>query len=237
MRWMLFLVPVLVAGCDDSTTGPGDPADVDLTFDFATGAQGWAAGFADYPEGGEAAFDLEAGPRPLPAPLDTDRSAILLSGDNHSDDLLMYVVRAVEDLTPSARYAVRLTVTLATDAPTGCVGVGGSPGESVWVKAAAVGGEPARAVDESQHWRLAAGMGNQSDPGPDGQVLGTVATANTDCANRVYATKTLSSPASLVAETDAAGRLWLVVGIDSGFEAKTAAYLMRIDARLERVGG
>ena len=39
-------------------------------FDFANGAQGWSAGFSDYPAGQEAFFELTSGIKPLPSPLD-----------------------------------------------------------------------------------------------------------------------------------------------------------------------
>src|SRR5437588_7829962 len=39
-------------------------------FDFANGAQGWSAGFSDYPAGQEAFFELTSGVKPLPSPLD-----------------------------------------------------------------------------------------------------------------------------------------------------------------------
>jgi hypothetical protein len=36
----------------------------------------------------------------------------------------------------------------------------------------------------------------------------------------------------LIGEADAQGRLWLIVGTDSGFEATTSLWYTRIDVRL-----
>ncbi len=72
--------------------------------------------------------------RPLPAPLQPS-PALFLGGDNRSDDLFMFYKAHVGGLLPGASYFVRFEVEVATNVPMGCVGIGGAPGESVWVKA------------------------------------------------------------------------------------------------------
>ena len=58
--------------------------------DFRQSPQGWTAGFADYPVGEDDFYELVSDYRPLEAPLNTDESALIISGNNHSDDLWMY---------------------------------------------------------------------------------------------------------------------------------------------------
>ena len=116
-------------GCGDSV-GTSDDS-FDLEFDFATDYQGWSPSFADYPVGKENEWAIGSSLAPLPAPLDPARKGILLTGANHSDDLFMYITREGPRLTPNASYAVRFRVTVATNAPKDCVGLGGAPGESV----------------------------------------------------------------------------------------------------------
>jgi hypothetical protein len=228
-------VPAL-AGCDD-TSGPDDDAIV-LTWDFAAAAHGWTAGFADYPVGAEDAYELESGHSALPAPLDQSRKGLLLSGNNHSDDLLMYVTRRVDGLEPGTTYRVRFEVEIATSAPRGCVGVGGSAGESVYVKAGAADVEPERTSDDQQHWRLSVDIGNQGADGVNGITIGDVANTGTDCASPVYQLKQLASaPKVLEVQTDDQGSLWLIVGIDSGFEATTRLWFTRIGVRLTEAAG
>lgn len=223
-----------LAACDD-TTGPGTPGEVVLDFDFGAGLHGWEANFADYPEGEEAKHELEAGHAPLPAPLDANRKGYRLSGRNESDDLLMYITRAVTGLEPGATYTIRHEVEFATNAPTGCAGVGGSKGESVYVKAGGAPIAPQRTVDDVGHYRLAWEIGNQAEEGPHALTLGTIAGPSTDCFNEAYSLKSLGSSAPIALQADGEGRLWLFVGIDSGFESTTTIYVTRVKTRIAPV--
>ena len=49
----------------------------------------------------------------------------------------MFFKGIVDGLSPDASYGVTVSVEVVTDTPAGCVGVGGPPGESVWIKAGA----------------------------------------------------------------------------------------------------
>lgn len=228
------LAALSIAACDD-TTGPDDGA-VAFTWDFAAATHGWAANFADYPVGEDDFYELESGHAALPAPLDPTRKGLLVAGNNHSDDLLMYITRRVDGLEPATRYRVRYEVQVATNAPKGCAGVGSPPGEAVYVKSGAAGVAPERVADDANHWRLSVDIGNQGADGSHGITIGDVANTNTDCTAPVYELKTLSSaPRVLEVVANAAGEAWLIVGIDSGFEATTRLWYTRIEARLTPV--
>jgi hypothetical protein len=54
--------------------------------------------------------------------------------------------------------------------------------------------------------------------------VGNIATSNTNCALPRCELKSFDS-APLAMATSASGRLWLVVGVDSGFEGTTALYI------------
>ena len=60
---------------------------------------------------------------------------------------------SVDGLTPGARYAATVRTEIATDTPRGCFGVGGSPGESVWIKAGVSVEEPIPVIDGA-HLRM-----------------------------------------------------------------------------------
>jgi hypothetical protein len=225
---------LLVAAACHSPTSPGSV--VTSSFDFAAGPQGWVSGFADYPAGQEAFYELVADYRPLPPSLAADRSALYISGDNHSDDLFMFYKRRVAGLDAAARYEVRLEVEIATDVPTGCGGVGGSPGESVYVKAGAGQFEPTTASDALGHLRLVDfDKGNQAVGGSNALVLGNVANSqpcevSSEGIVRRWELKTLRTPAALAIRADDHGAVWLLVGTDSGFEATTSLYYTRVIA-------
>src|SRR6476660_3103153 len=87
-----------VVGCGDSVGVTDDS--FDISFDVSNDFQGWTAGFSDYPVGKETEWALSSSLAPLPAPLDASRKGILLSGQNHSDDLFMYVTREGARLAP-----------------------------------------------------------------------------------------------------------------------------------------
>lgn len=219
-------VLVALVACDEPT---GMQETVQYTFDFDADTQGWTADFVDYPVDDEDDLNLVAEHRPLPEPLDTRRHGFFLSGRNESDDLFMYMVRRVDGLRPGTPYRIRFLVEFATNAPSGCAGAGGAPGESVAVKAGAATEEPVRVVEDG-YYRLNIDKGNQSSEGENAIVLGDIAGSSTDCFDAPYEIKTLQSDADgLSMTTDADGGLWLFVGTESGFESTTSLYYTRVE--------
>ena len=217
-----------------ATPEPEDPVlspeVVEFDFSFAIDADGWVVGFADLPENyDQSIYELDSGHRALPDGL--DGSGIYLQGHNRSDDLFMYLKRQVEGLVPGASYNVSATVDLATNAPLDSIGIGGSPGQSVYVKAGASTTEPRAAPDSTGHLRMDIDKGNQSRGGEAMAVVGDV--AHPEVQSGEYRLKILDGPdLTVTAHADADGRLWLVVGTDSGFEGLTALYLARVSYTL-----
>ena len=221
-----------VAACSETTSAEAD--DIELQYDFSTGFQGWEADFADYPVGKEAEWAISSGLAFLPAPLDGNRRAILLTGANQSDDLFMYITRGLTDLVPNGRYAVRFRVSLATDAPRSCTGVGGAPGESVVLKVGATSTMPERIIDAARYYRTNFDYGSQLNGGRDVSPVGNLANSNANCFAPRYEMKEFDSGATPRTFTaDATGRLWLIVGIDSGFEGTTTAYITAVRVEID----
>ena len=138
----------------------------------------------------------------------------------------------MDGLLSEATYTVSAVIDLATNVPAGSFGIGGSPGSSVFMKAGASTVEPVAIEDSNRHLRMNIDKGNQSRGGRSMAVLGDVAHPLIE--NREYRIKTLDGlelPVS--ADTDDEGRLWLVVGTDSGFEGLTALYYARISYTLD----
>ena len=190
-------------------------------------------GFADLPaDAPQDLYELDGGHRPLPEGL--DGSGIYVQGHNRSDDLFMFLKRQVGGLRPNTEYAVSVSIDLATSIPPGLVGIGGSPGESVSVKAGASPLEPVASEDDIGHLRLNIDKGNQSRGGEAMVVLGDI--THPDATRDTYAIKTLTSAHQpLTVRTDGEGRLWLIVGTDSGFEGFTTLYYARIAYTLTEV--
>jgi hypothetical protein len=212
----LFLLPLLAAcETDDRQT---------IRIDFAQGTQGWIADFADYPVGQDDFYELEADYRTLPEPLNTTENAQYISGNNHSDDLWMYITGQVVGLEQNRRYIVCFEVELATSVPNGCVGVGGAPAGDVTVKAGASTIEP-EAVIRGGDWRMNVDKGQQVNGGENALVMGDMANSVPCGDPQRWELKQLSSGRQSVdVETDGSGSVWLFVGTDSGFEATTSVY-------------
>ena len=207
-----------------------------MQFSFATGTDGFTADFADYSPGQELGPNgilFESEVRRLPAPLD-NRFGLLVGGTNRSDDLFMFIWREVSGLVPGQSYWVSTEVTIATNVPAGCVGVGGPPGEGVAIKAGASPVKPAKAISSSPGSGGNYRVNFDKDAGPlpigGNQVftIGDFSGGGGTCTQGVYALKTLSSPANRVPTltADSGGRLWIVIGTDSGFESRTEIYYL-----------
>jgi hypothetical protein len=235
LKFAVLAASLLLTGCpeDDEDAPPKDSAT--FVYDLDTGARGWEAGFADYPAADVAMYELEAEWRALPAPL-AGRNGIFVSGNNHSDDLFMYIKRRLSGLKPNTRYEVSFGVEFATNADSGCVGVGGAPGEHVSVKVGATEDEPEANTAGGGMIRMNIDHGNQSADGSDAVVIGNIANTQTDCTNDLYELKTLDNEDSpFEVFTGADGTLWALFATDSGFEGTTGIYFTRLEIIAEEI--
>lgn len=209
---------------------------IEFDFSFETGAEGWTVGFADLPvDYDQSIYELDSEHSALPDRL--EGSGIYVQGHNRSDDLFMYLKRQVDGLQPSATYAVSASIDLATNVPLDVYGIGGHPGLSVYVKAGGSTEEPTASIGSNNHLRMNIDKGNQSRSGSAMRVIGDVVHPDAIDIGGEYRIKTLASePQFLSVETDSDGRVWLIVGTDSGFEGLTRLYYDRISFTLTLSG-
>lgn len=204
-------------------------------YTFEDDQQGWTTDFADLPADYDPAiYELDSGWGELPSGL--EGNAIFLSGHNRSDDLFMFLKVQADGLKPNTSYQAEFIIELASNVPEGLMGIGGSPGESVFVKAGATTNEP-EVITETDGWlRVNIDKGNQASEGEDMINLGTIANPNIDLdtfTGEEYALMTLTSEGRTFEVTsDDQGRAWLIAGTDSGFEGPTGVYYSRISAQL-----
>jgi len=203
-----------------------------FNFDFSTETHGWIGGFADYPLGQEGFYELLFDFRPLLPDLNPNRNGLFIVGNNHSDDLFMFVKRRVTGLAPDQTYHVDFDVEIGSQAGSGCFGAGGSP--ALVFKAGASTIEPVSQVDladASGFLRMNIDKGDQGISGRDAEVLGDTG-VDVDCANPVFKAKRLQSSIDDLFDvtTDSSGAAWLIVGTDSGFEGITSLFYTRIIA-------
>jgi len=198
-------------------------------------AAGWSGGFCDYPvDVSPLDWEMQATTTSLPPELG-EGAGFMLQGHNRSDDMFMYLRRqlgADAAIQAGTTYAVWIELDLATNAPAGAVGIGGAPGESVYVKVGAAQDEPVPVIDISSYWRLSVDKGSQSEAGTAAVVVGNVAKASSEWSD-AYELKTLNHYLQPLVVTAAAdGTLWVFAGTDSGFEGLTRLYYVRINVRL-----
>ena len=217
-----------------SCTQTQEAAEVEFSFSFQGDAEGWTAGFADLPADFDPSiYELDSGHRRLPDGL--EGNGLYIQGHNRSDDLFMFFKKQVGGLKADAEYTAVLSLDLATNVQEGLVGIGGSPGESVYVKAGAAAVEPLAPEDDNGYFRMNIDKSNQSRGGRSMAVLGHA--AHPDVTGEEYRIKSLDNAGSPVSVTaDGAGRLWLIVGTDSGFEGLSAFYYARIACTLTPAG-
>jgi hypothetical protein len=147
----------------------------------------------------------------------------------------MFFKVRVDGLKPDTVYQAAFDLELATDVPGGMMGIGGSPGESVYVKAGATAVEPVAEVDATDGWlRMNIDMGSQSQGGEDMIVLGNIAYEpdGTEEAGQWVLKPMDNEGHPFSAKTDEDGALWLILGTDSGFEGLTAVYYAQITVGL-----
>lgn len=230
---LLSLLVGLSTACSD-TLEPDGAGRRNLLFTFDESTQGWSAGVTDLAPAQENDVGFTFERRELPNDAGDMGGALFLSGRNVSDDLFMFVTHSVSDLRPATPYSLTFELELMSNAPTGCAGIGGAPGESVYLKVGAAPVQPERVTDSSGHYRLNVDKGDQSAGGANAQVVGDIANGSTDCANPTYVRITRDNdgnPFRIDSSSD--GQLWLLVGTDSGFEGTTALYIDTIRVVLE----
>jgi hypothetical protein len=219
----------------------GTPTTISVSFDFRNGALGWQAGFADYPPTTDknGFYQLLAEVRTLPPELGVNGTGFYIQGNNHSDDLFMFIKRRLnsdDGIVAGQTYQITYTLVFASSVQSGCVGVGGSP--AVTLKAGASPAEPIALFDSSPliSW-LRMNVGKDPNQGniaasPTGTIANGIPCGSGQ--NSYVSIQRTHQHTSLV-NANAKGELWLLIGTDSGFEGLTALYYQRIAVTLTPV--
>ena len=212
---------------------------VQLSFDFRDGVQGWQAGFADYPVVDRPDYEFEAELRQLPEEVG-EGTGFWLHSHNSCDDIFMILKRRLgpeDGIAANQEYRARFTIRFASNAPSNCSGVGGAPGESVYLKAGATAVEPLAVVDEDGYVRMNVDKGIQASGGPAASVAGNIANGIecedlADPSDGPYVSLRRVHLHEYTVASNADGQLWLLIGTDSGFEGRTGLYYQKIVVRL-----
>jgi hypothetical protein len=207
-------------------------------FTFKKDEEGWKVDFADLPvDYGRDIYELNFGVRELPYELGLNKNGLMISGHNRSDDLFMFIRRQFtpqDGIKAGKSYLVTITMQIATNAPKGAVGIGGSPGESVYIKVGATAAEPVPVVTDG-FYQMNIDKGSQAGDGRDGFVVGDAAKEDGSLDSK-FALKSIDNINKQVNVTaDNNGSFWVFIGADSGFEGRTTIYFNNIQVVTERV--
>jgi hypothetical protein len=203
-----------------------------IEFTFTHGSNGWEGGFSDYPVNEEIFYELSWGWSNLPTCIENEKGKLLkkgiyLSGNNHSDDLFMFLKRKIHGCMPQRLYTLNIKVLIESNTPQHSIGIGGAPGESLFFKVGAATEEPSQLIENGFYF-LNVDKGNQSCGGAHAQVIGNLANPAVDPQKPSYMPKFLETPMPLHVRADANGSFWIFLGTDSGFEGKTTFYVAQI---------
>lgn len=201
-------------------------------FDFSNSDHGWVGDFSDYPIGEESFFELDWGWETLPVEIKISgkeiKKGLFLSGNNHSDDLFMFAKRKVPGLEPNTLYHLQLDVWIESNIPSGLsIGIGGSPGKSVFFKVGASREEPKK-VPRNNYYLMNVDKGNQSIGGKNAIVVGDLENLSPDPYDSTYFPKWLKTEVPLQVQSDPQGCIWIFLGTDSGFEGATKFYIAKV---------
>ena len=247
LRHLLIIASLLLITFSFRTLAQGTPSPVSVSFDFRNGALGWQAGFARYPPDTDrdGFYQLLAEMRSLPPELGVNGTGFYIQGNNHSDALVMFMKRrlsADDGIVAGQSYQVNFTIVFASSAPTGCFGAGGSPGDSVNLRAGASPAEPLALLGIFRPFRdleMNVDIGGGGGPNKDGlaaSFAGTIANGlPCDLGPHPWVSIQRSHQHTTLVNANSRGELWLLVATDSGFEGLTALYYQRIDVTLTPV--
>jgi len=213
-KYALIILLMMVSGCSVSSKK-------EWTFDFEKDNSSFKEIFADYHDDGNnyTTYEMTFGREMIPG--QSNSQALFINGSNRSDDLFMGFSKQLDGLKKDTLYHFTLSFVLGTSAEACSIGIGGSPADSVYMKAGFVNEEPKVAFDENMIFRLNIDKGNQSEGGLTLPVVSTMAKA--EGSKEGYGLKTIKVEIDLKSNAD--GSVYLVIGSDSGYEGLTRYYL------------
>jgi hypothetical protein len=204
-----------------------------LEYDFTDSLNGWTGHFSDLSiKYNKEDFALDSGHRAIPVKGEALKKGLLLSGINRSDDLFMYAKKKMgqeEGLLPNRSYLMSMELDFYTNVDPGLIGVGGSPGEGVYMKAGASTVEP-KTISVNNDLRMNIDKGEQASSGANAIVIGNIAKEHVS--QEQYQLKKLKMTAPIKVTTNDNGELWAIFGTDSGFEGSSTLYYSNIKINL-----
>jgi hypothetical protein len=219
-RLSFFAVLTVLSGCMSDADSPAISI-FSQNFDFSAEQHGWQHGFAEYPPKDSTAYELKYAYVVEP----TGTNSIMLSGNNRSTNLFMYLKRKLDGLTPNTTYTLTFNVSLFSNGEAGLVGTS-APSESVYLKVGATGIEPKSVIDRTQ-FVMNIDKGDAGESGDDMITIGNVSTPS-GVYSQITRTNSTNMDAPFQVKSNSRGEIWLIVGTDSGSTGITTLYYSKV---------
>ena len=215
----------MIVGCSKKDTA------MEYNYTFTSGTEDWKSLFSDYPVGAENFYELEFSNAFLPSPLDQSIKSLKISGNNHSDDLFSAIYHKFDNLQPDKAYSVIFDIDFASNTPTGGVGAGGDP--DLFIGAGGINYLPVNSIDNLNFYRpnfvskIQSGQSNEAF-----QIIGNIGVSTTiPTPYTIINRNNIGTP--IILKSNSEGQIWLMIAIDSGFEATTTLYFKSINIKIE----
>jgi hypothetical protein len=228
---MIFLVIVSACGLDSDKSGISISS---LVYDFNSELYGWQYGFSEYPvtPDDSTVFEFKYAHTDRPSNLAGSGKAIMISGNNKSDDLFMFLKKKITGLRPDADYTLSFTVEFASEANPANANIGGPTGENVFMKVGAADKEP-KSIVENGHYVMNISKGNRNESGASMINVGNIsAPQNATGYALVVRSNATAYGVPFEVSTNSNGELWLIVGTDSSYKGVTTLYYTKINVVL-----
>ena len=241
---LLCIMLIACGGGGDSANSITPPAPVaekqslTLSYVFSESDLGFSIDTADHDVDHQLNGKIRSELTSLPSPYEY-RQGIMFQWQNYSDDIKGFIHKKITGLNANSQFSVNFTVEVVTFMSDACVGIGGSPGQSVKVKAALLVDEPTKLIDDitgTAMYRLEVNDGQSG--GDDVVVLGHIGLPipcdDNFFANPVWEIKPLTNDEAFTFTTNSNGEAWVYVSIDSGFEGESTVYLASVELQIQQ---
>lgn len=204
---------------------------LNFSFDFAEDEQEFLIDAADFAVEHPLNSSIEKQLSSLPVPYEY-RQGIKFSWNNYNQDIKGFIKKKVTGLKANSEFEVDFSVNILTYMSEECLGVGGSPGRDVTIKAGVLPAEPIKMIDESglfPTYRL-----NISDDlfgGEDTVYLGNIGLPIL-CdetfwqQEKVWEIKSVINEDDVIIESNTRGDAWLYLSLDSGVGSVSEVYII-----------
>ena len=199
-------------------------------YSFDEDKEGFEAIYADYEADAILQYEMIDGFERLPL-TDKEAHGLYIGAKNCSADLFMGYVKEIDGLDANGMYRVNVQFTVMSNVDKDLVGIGGSPGTSVYVKAGFSTAKPEVEKMEDGYMRFVTiDAGNLNVDGIDVYVVG-----NLEKEEIVEGFVEKEFDLEMEVSSNRAGAMYLLIGTDSGFEGFSEYYISNVIVKLQKM--